>query len=171
MVGGLQGNWAFILLIYAILFAVAIVAHGVWVYCTAADLWRSQMSVGLKGALITLAAVTPIVGFYAVRMWQRTKRGPLDNEPAAGWWRCVMPASGLCAVIYAAVTATMRYTPEGRTLSNVLGFLPGFIAFRVAAQVIVFMAATVSGLSQRGFFASRTHLASAALLFLTAAFA
>ena len=171
MVGGLQGNWALILLVYAMLFVVAIVAHGVWVHRTAAVLWRSHMPVGLKGALICLAAVTPIIGFYAVRMLQRAKRGPLDNERAAGWWGCVMPATGLVAVIFAAVTATMRYTPEGRTLSNVLGFLPGFLAFLVATQVIVFMAATVSGLSQRGFFASRTHLASAALLLLTAVFA
>lgn len=171
MVGGLQGNWPMILLIYAILFIVAIVAHGVWVYRTAAVLWRSQISVGLKGVLISLAAVTPIIGFYAVRMWQWAKRSPLENDLPAGWRSRVMPASGLCAVICAAVITTMRYTPEGRTLSTVLGFLPGFLAFLVTTQVIAFMAAAVSGLSQRGFFASRTHLASAALLCLTAVFA
>ena len=51
-----------------------------------------------------------------------------------------------------------------------LGFVPGFLAFYAATQLIVFMAASVFGLSQRGFLSSRTHLLSASILLAVGVF-
>jgi hypothetical protein len=159
--GGLHGNWALILLLYAVILALAITAHIVWVVRIARDVWRSRHHNIYKLVLMALLIVTPVVSFYAVTFLQYL-RGPLRGA-TPGRRDLLMPAIGLLAVFACAFYHTMRYAPDFRTWQTMLGFIPGFLAVYGVMQVVMFMATSVFGLSQRGFLSSRTHLLSAAI--------
>jgi hypothetical protein len=165
MIGGLHGNWALVLLVYAGLLVLATGSHVVWVRRNALYLWRSGHNTTYKFALTLLLIVTPIVGFYALRM-SRPARAPLDKA-RLHIQNLNMPAVGALAVLTCAVAQTLRYSPDFRTWSTLLGTIPGFLAFYLVMQSILFMAASVFGLSQRGFLTSRTHLFSAAIVLAT----
>jgi hypothetical protein len=162
MMGGLHGNWALLLVLYAVLLAVAIGAHVVWVWRMTRDVWRSGDHTAYKTALTTLLIVTPIVGFYAIRTIPHL-RAPFHGS-RLGIRNLVMSAMAAATVLACAAVQIMRYSPGDRTLQAMLGFIPGFLALYAAMQLIMFMAASVSGLSQRGFLSSRTHLLSASIL-------
>jgi hypothetical protein len=162
MIGGLQGNWALILLLYAGLLALAIAAHSVWVWHIGRDVWRSSHHTAYKMALTTLLIVTPVIGFYALKV-MRHLRLPL-RETKLRMRDLAMPAIAFSTVLACAVAQTMRYAPDFRSVETMLGFIPGFLALYGAVQLIVFMAASVFGLSQHGFLSSRTHLVSALIL-------
>jgi RsiW-degrading membrane proteinase PrsW (M82 family) len=166
--GGLQGNWALVLLLYAVLLAVAMTAHLVWVRRIARDVWRSSRHTAAKMALTTLLIVTPVISFFAVTI-VRHFRGPLRGA-TLGRRDLVMPGIGALTVLACALSQTMRYSPDYRTWQTMLGFVPGFLAFYGVMQLIVYMAASVFGLSQRGFLSSRTHLVSVSILLATGVF-
>jgi hypothetical protein len=168
MMGGLHGNWALVLLLYAVLLAVAIGTHVVWVTRIARDVWYLGHHTAYKIALIALLIVTPVVSFYAVTILQHL-RGPLRGA-TLGRRDLVMPAIGFLAVLACAFAQIMNYSSDYRTLPTMLGFIPGFLAFYGAMQLIVYMAASVFGLSKRGFLSSRTHLVSASILLATGVF-
>jgi hypothetical protein len=166
--GGLHGNWALVLLLYAVLLAVAITAHIVWVRRIARDVWRSGHHTAYKMALTMLLIVTPVVSFYAVKVLRDL---PSRLRGATlGMRDLVMPAIGFLAVLACAFAQIMNYSPVYRTWQTMLGSVPGFLAFYGAMQLIVYMAATVFGLSNRGFMSSRTHLVSASILLATGVF-
>jgi hypothetical protein len=168
MIGGLQGNWALILVLYAVLAILAIAAHIVWAWRIGRKVWHSGRSHASKLALMTLAAATPVVGFYVAMELQRRRHASASAESSAGG--LIMPAIGLCTVGAGAVRETLRYTPDGRSLAAMVGFIPGFLTYYVLMQLILFMAASVFGFSRGDFLVSRTHLLSAAILLATALF-
>ncbi len=165
VMGGLQGNWALILVLYAALFVLAVVAHLSWMRGVVPLVWGSKRSLPSKLGLIALAAATLVVSFYAVTLLQYVRRSL--PRSVLSRWAVIMPAIGLCTVLACAVSSVMRYSPQFRTLSTMLGFIPGFLAFYVVMQLVIYMAARVFRLSHRGIFATRTHLVSATVLLAT----
>jgi hypothetical protein len=165
MMGGLHGNWALLLVLYAGLLALAIASHIVWVNRKARVFWRSSHNTPYKVALIALLIMTPVVGFYATRIVRHLR--PTQRRARPGIGDLTMPFMGAFTVLACAFLNTMRYSPDFRTWQAILGFVPGFLAFFGVMQLIVFMAASVFGLSQRGFLSSRTHLLSALMMLAT----
>jgi hypothetical protein len=158
-----QGAGA-LLLLYTGLLVLGIATHLIWSYRTGRTVWRSGRALLPKVMLIGLAVATPIVGFYASILIQHVRQR--QPHPAKRLRTLIMPAAGLCAVMACAVEANLRYSQEYRSWSNVIGFLPGFLALYVVMQAIIHMAASVFGLTRNGVFASRTHLVSVGLLLL-----
>jgi hypothetical protein len=165
MIGfGWGGRVGGILLLYTALLLLGVVTHLVWSYRTGRAVWRSDRALLAKVALIGLAVATPVVGFYGLRLIQHLRQQ--QPQSATRLRAFIMPALGLCAVAACAVDANMRYSPEYRSLATIIGFLPGFLALYVVMQLIIYMAASVFGLTQCGLFASRMHLVSAGLMLL-----
>ncbi len=168
MSGGLQGNWALILVLYSVLIALAMGAHVVWVWRVVRDVRRSNHGIASKILLTALLIMTPVISFYAIRLvrqlgapFQCTKLGMRD---------LVMPATGVAAGLACALHQTMNYSPDFRTWQTMLGFVPGYLALYMIMQLIIFMAASVFGRSERGFLSSPTHLVSALILLANAVF-
>jgi hypothetical protein len=146
---------------------LALLAHVVWAVQSGRMIWRSARSTPVRLALITIVGVTPIVGFYAAILLQslafpRSSRRQLQRL----WWGNLLAAP--LAVTLCAQLSNLRYTPEDRGWSVFLGFIPGALAYYVVVQLVVYMAAQVFGLSQRGPISTRTHLLSACLIVSTA---
>ena len=120
---------------------------------------------------MALATVTPVIGFYAVRLLHVLRHPAASNDTTRRTFRrraLLMPAIGLAAVGAFALSSTLRYTPESHTLPVFLGFIPGTLSFYIAMQLILFMAASVFGFSRSDSLASRTHLVSAMAILATA---
>lgn len=160
--GGLHGNWALVLLLYAALLLIALVAHLVWLRGVLARLRRSPRPLLEKVALAGLAAFTPVIGFYVQRVIAPTPDATQAQD--AGLRHVLMPAIGAAAVLACAASAVLAYIPSDRTWSTAIGFIPSHLALYVAMHLILFMAASVFGLARQGVLATRMHLVSAAIL-------
>jgi hypothetical protein len=146
---------------------LALLAHVVWTVQSGGMIWRSARPTLVRLALITIVGVTPIVGFYAAMLLQalalpHSSRRQLERL----WWGWLL--AGPLSVTLFAQHSNLRYTPEDRGWSVFLGFIPGALSYYVVVQLVVYMAARVFGLSQRGPISTRTHLLSACLIISTA---
>jgi hypothetical protein len=151
---------------YFILLCLVLVAHGVWAVRTARSVWLWQQTRAVRLAAILAAALTPVVGFYGVLIIRSFRRQPafrLTVSPRT----FIMPMLVLGVVLYLAMQQNWRYTEETQSWGNVVRFLPGFIAFYCVTHVVLYMAARVFGLAQRGPLATRVHFVSIAVVVLT----
>jgi hypothetical protein len=164
MVPAAYGYGLFVLL-YGVLFCIALVAHGVWLVRQARVVWRWKQPLAPRLVVIVAAAVTPVVGFYARLVIQRLRQWPARQFSITGW-TLVMPAIALSVIAFVAIGEDARYTEATRSWANVIGFLPGILAFYVTVQIVLYMAARVSGLTRHGPLATRVHLVSSAIVLL-----
>ena len=158
-------GFAVFALVYVMLFCVALVAHLVWLWRTAQDIWVWQQPTVLRLMVILAAAVTPVIGFY-VSLAIQYVRDPLARQSKANLWTLIMPVVAVCAVLSATGLHELRYTEESRSWASALRFLPGFLAFYVATQLVLHMAARVFRFSRNGPLATRVHVVTCAILLL-----
>lgn len=145
------------------LLALLFTAHLGWLIA----LWETRLSkpfptpsrrLGLIGA-----ALTPLIGFYALRLIDGLRSGKADPPPME-WWRRLLPVVSISLCAMAALRLELRYIPAGRSITNFLENFGIFCAYFLLIAATVHMAATVFNLTQRGLLTSRSQLAVAAFL-------
>ena len=165
MVPSLSGFGLFLLL-YAALFWIALIAHLVWLWRTATTIWHWQKPLIWRLAAILLAAITPVISFYA-SLIIRYASDPLGRSGKISPLTFVMPAVASCVMLWVAIAEDSRYIKEDRSWSNVADFLSDIFAFYIVTQLVFYMAARVFGLSKNGPLATRVHLVTCTILLLT----
>jgi hypothetical protein len=146
----------------ALLLLVALAAHVRWVWDLAVNEGPTPRRRGVHALLVLAAAATPLIGYYAARIFFGLKAGKTGRPMT--WRTIAMPALALCAVLYCAIKRDAQYIVEHRSWSQVFDFSITMAVLYLVIQAIVYMVASVFGRSRAGPLASRTHLVSSAAL-------
>jgi hypothetical protein len=162
MVPAAYGYGLFVL-IYAVLFCIATVAHGLWLSRQAGTIWRWQRPFAMRVILIFALAVTPLISFYGSLILQHFRTRP-RAALVESRWSLIMPLIGVATIALCLIRMYHGYSPIGRTWSGVLRFAPGLAAFYLLIQSILYMAARIFGISRRGPLATRIHLLTSAFV-------
>ncbi len=143
----LLGGWAIFLLI----------AHIGWLI----TLWTTRLGQPfptLAGAIgLLIAAVTPLIGFYALLIWDRL-HGQGDRPRVTPWWRWLLPGLSVASLWLAAWRAEQIYAPEYRSASHISETMGLLGVYFVILTLTLHMAAMVFGTTVRGPLTSRSQL-------------
>ncbi|MDO5641369.1 MAG: hypothetical protein Q4G26_03125 [Paracoccus sp. (in: a-proteobacteria)] len=143
--------------------AMLVIAHLTWLI----TLWETRLSLPfptMRGRLALLAAaLTPLIGFYALHLSDRiTGRAPAG--PPVQWWRWLLPVASLGVLALASLRIELRYVSEYRSVDSFLKTLRMLGLYWLLFTAIVHMAGMVFNATRRGPLTSRSQLAVALLL-------
>lgn len=149
------------------LLGLLLTAHLGWLIA----LWETRLSkpfpTWTSRLWLLMAALTPLVGFYALRLADRL-RGQIKDRPATEWWRWLLPVLSAGLLALAALRQELRYIVRDRDLGHALNSFGLYCAWFLFAVLVVQMAALVFNATQRGWLTSRSQLLVAALFLATA---
>lgn len=145
--------------------ALLLTAHFGWLI----TLWLTRLGnpvATIQGrAWLIVAALTPLISFYALRLadWAR---GDAPQKPPTEWWRRLMIPLAFLLLAATAWQYNQQYAPEYRSLGGILTQLRPLTTYLIIISAIVHMAASVFALTQRSLLTSRIPPAVAGFFLL-----